>query len=255
MAAVKLKSNSANARSVLRVVMLIGTALAALFAGILIGKYNAFPLSIVSALRHGSKPVEEVLTIADAVDPTPFSYLPKKADVVVVGDSLSAGVKWREVFPDLDITGRAVSGSTVRDLITARDSIETLAPSTILVLIGINDLRWNVPPDSFLKDLVTYIESFSDGKRVIVQSILPVRDPMNCWPDINEKVELVNRALEKWCLRNDVEFVDLRPALAPEGYLAEAYSIDGIHLSGEGNRRWMEILREKVFVEAPVVDQ
>jgi lysophospholipase L1-like esterase len=244
----RLKSKLKNSRNVLRVVILIGTALAALFTGIVVGKYNAFPLSLVSALRHGWKPVEEISTIANAVDPTPFSYLAEKADVVVVGDSLSAGVSWREVFPDLEITGRAVSGSTVRDLITMRDSIVALAPSTIRVLIGINDLRWGVPLDAFLRDLVSYIESFSGDKRVIVQSILPVRDPMNGWPNINEKVESVNRALEKWCLRNNVEFIDLRPMLAPEGYLAEEYSIDGVHLSGEGKRRWMEVLREEVFV-------
>jgi lysophospholipase L1-like esterase len=163
--------------------------------------------------------------------------------VVVVGDSLSKAVQWREVFPELNITSRAASGSTVKDLLARRDEVVELTPSTILLLVGINDLRWNVPPDRFLSDLKSYIELCRAQARVVVQSVLPARDPER-WPGINRKVRLVNDALSSWCRQTGVTFVDLRPALAPQGYLAEEFSTDGIHLTGRGIGRWMEVLKE-----------
>jgi len=40
-----------------------------------------------------------------------------------------------------------------------------------------------------------------------------------------------------------VQFIDLRPVLAPSGYLDVECSLDGVHLTGEGIRRWMDALR------------
>jgi lysophospholipase L1-like esterase len=237
-----------------RIVVMVGIALASLVTGVLIGKYNAFPLSVVSAWRNEAKPKSAATTTEHPKDPAPFVYLAQDADVVVVGDSLAAGVKWKEVFPHLSITARAVAGSTVEDLLAAREQVQALTPDVVLILVGINDLRWKVPPDTFVKRLSEYASFFGPNTRVIVQSILPVRDP-DRWPGINDKVQSVNQALQKWCDRSGFQFIDLRPALAPRGYLDEECSLDGVHLTGEGIRRWMDTLKQSGVMDSATDDE
>lgn len=72
---------------------------------------------------------------------------------------------------------------------------------------------------------------------MVVQSILPAAD------ELGERVEAVNGRIERLADELGVTFVSLRDAFAgPDGGMPSELSPDGLHLTGEGYRRWHKVL-------------
>ena len=121
--------------------------------------------------------------------------------------------------------------------------LKELSPRILIVLIGVNDLRWGVSVARFVDDYKKFIESFRPQCRVMVQSIIPVRNP-EPWPGVNQRILEANQVIEGWCRETGVDFVNISSRLAPEGFILEQYSSDGVHLSGEGIKAWVSLIRQ-----------
>jgi lysophospholipase L1-like esterase len=168
-----------------------------------------------------------------------FRSLPGRADAVMLGDSLTefGGSVWDEALPGFDVLNRGIGWDTADGVAERVDiMLQQRSPKAVFLMIGGNDLRRGRPPEHVAESVRNVLTSIRKaGALPILQSILlPARggDP--------GPVHHLNSLLRNWCAENGIAFLDLNPALAPEGFLADEYTTDGVHLSWSGYARWVE---------------
>lgn len=171
-----------------------------------------------------------------------FHAFGRQADVVMIGDSLTDGAEWREMFPDQLIVNRGIDSDTTDGVLARMDDVLRLKPKLVFVMIGINDFA--DASRSVDAVFVTYRSIVSrlerGGTRVVVQSTLPCNEAKGVWKScaaINDKIRQLNARLATLASRR-VSYVDLLPVLAAGSGLRDEFTYDGVHLNGEGYRLW-----------------
>ncbi|MEO6016850.1 MAG: GDSL-type esterase/lipase family protein [Polaromonas sp.] len=169
-----------------------------------------------------------------------------QADVVMVGDSLTDGAEWREMFPDQRIVNRGIDSDTTEGVLARLDDILMLKPKAVFVMIGINDFAdLSRSADAvFLtyQAIVSRLER--SGARVIVQSTLPCNEAKGTWKScaaINGKIRQLDARLGTLASRR-ISYVDLLPALTSSGGLRDEFTYDGVHLNGPGYQVWKDAI-------------
>ncbi len=169
------------------------------------------------------------------------------------GDSLIQTFEWAEYFSDLEDTvvlNRGISGDTVGGL-TARTEINFLAHADpqVFIMVGINDLglKRSFRLEDFMVAYERLIEKtleYVTPDRVFIHSLLPVNRPNIS----NGDVRKANEGLRLYAQRRGLRFVDLFDRyLDSTGRIVGAYyHSDGIHLSAEGYKVWLEVLEPYV---------
>jgi lysophospholipase L1-like esterase len=179
-----------------------------------------------------------------------FRTLAQKADVVMIGDSLTDGAEWNEMFPEQDIVNRGIDGDTTHGVLARLDTILRLEPKQVFVMLGINDFAdQHRPVAAVFAHYRTLVRRLSRaGAQVIVQSTLPCNEAKAAWKScaaLNPKITQLNKRLATLASEDDsdnITFLDLRPVLAGKGGLKRELTYDGVHLNGEGYRLWKEAI-------------
>jgi hexosaminidase len=165
-------------------------------------------------------------------------------DIVMLGDSITAGGEWREIYPGLPIKNRGIGGDTTTGVLARLESIVDGRPAAIFLKIGTNDLTLGPQRDESYKqyrEIITTIQAKSPGTDIYVQSLLP-RDA-----DMRDEVEAYNREIGVIASELGVNYIDLYPAfLAPDGSIRDELTYDDLHLSGEGYLLWQSILEPTI---------
>lgn len=192
--------------------------------------------------RAARKPRVDIYRI-DRMDQLQRLATTTRADVVLVGDSLTDHGEWRELLAAIDVANRGIAGDTIAGVTARIDTVLALHPKTVAVMIGINDLLAGTPPATCARRhaaLLAALTRSNPAPRVIVQSILPVGKGVGVSNDV---IRSLNDQLRTLCSANGCEFVDLVPAFLVDGALNPALTTDGVHLNGRGYTLWAESLR------------
>lgn len=179
-----------------------------------------------------------------------FEKLPvRRGDIVFVGNSITDGCEWSELFGRRRVLNRGISGDRAEWLLDRLDPILAGRPRKVFLMIGTNDLAAGRTPAEVAADVATLIDRFaaaSPRTRIYVQSILPVNDrdiPDASWGHWKRKAEIAetNRLVEALCRERGVVYVDLASRLMDgTGLLDKRYTNDGLHLTGEGYLVWRD---------------
>jgi lysophospholipase L1-like esterase len=181
----------------------------------------------------------------------------KKA-IIFVGNSLIDTFEWAEYFTDLEdtvILNRGIGGDTIDRLIERFDStfLAGYNPQRIFIMVGINDISSNnFQVGNFIKKYRVLLEKLSvyiPPDKICVHSILPVRNRED--KPITE-IKKINQYLRLYAHEKDLHYIDLYDKLIDStGQLDAKYSLDGIHLTSEGYKVWLETI--KPYVLSPPV--
>src|SRR5210317_515488 len=68
------------------------------------------------------------------------AYQPKIIRIVMLGDSITAFVNWRDLLSRYDVANRGVGGDTTKGIINRLSDIYKLDPEICFIMVGINDL-------------------------------------------------------------------------------------------------------------------
>jgi lysophospholipase L1-like esterase len=170
-----------------------------------------------------------------------FAVTPLAAgDIVFLGDSITEGAEWNELFPDLPVRDRGISGDTTAGVLARLGTVTASRPAAVFLLVGTNELAPSLDPAPSLarqREILARIRRESPDTRVFVQSLLPRAAAYR------ERVESYNTALRGICREAGVSFIDLYPAfLAADGSLRDELTFDELHLAGAGYRLWRSLL-------------
>lgn len=175
-----------------------------------------------------------------------FALYPVPAGATMfVGDSLTDAADWHELLGDPLALNRGISGDTTAGVLKRLETVIRARPARVFLLVGINDLNTGVAVETVVanhREIVRRLREGSPQTRIVIQSLLPM-DTLRWGVEVRDKILAVNRALSGLAEGEAVRFLDLYPLFAVEDRMEEACSHDGLHLNGEGYRRWREALR------------
>ena len=186
---------------------------------------------------------------------TLFQSLPQtEGDIIFVGNSITDGGEWSELFDDKRVKNRGVSGDITAGVIRRIDEIARRKPAKVFLMIGPNDLARNISPDSVVKNIlltVAYLKQQTPSTKVFLQSILPVNNIYGKFGGHTSKAEQiksVNDRLKGESAISHYTYIDLHAQFSDEsGKLKANHTNDGLHLKGEAYLLWKHIVYPYVY--------
>lgn len=179
-----------------------------------------------------------------------FRSLPVvRGATIFLGNSITDGGEWSELFVGKTVLNRGISGDVTRGVLARLDEVTRHAPSKVFLLIGINDLAAGRAADQICRDIhliVRQIRQTSPQTRVYVQSILPVRSDEKKFASISDKgeiIRLINSVLGSNAARHHYTYIDLHTQMADgSGQLRSEFTNDGLHLMGAAYLHWAKVI-------------
>ena len=177
-----------------------------------------------------------------------FEEFVTKADVVMIGDSITREALWNEVFPDVRIANRGVGRDKADDILKRLDSIFAVEPKKAFLMVGINDIYSGYDVGEIVENYVNVVTRLQNrGIVVHIQSTIECRKGV-CGARFL-KVRELNQKLRNYAVSNDIQYIDINKGMSSEtDGLLPAYTYDGIHLNGEGYRVWSRAIRPYIEV-------
>jgi lysophospholipase L1-like esterase len=134
------------------------------------------------------------------------------------------------------------SDTTVGLLKRLEKNVNNIEINKLFILIGYNDLPYR-SNEEILANIEMVVNEVR-ARNIYVQSLLPVEAKRK---DINHRIKDINNRLKKICESKKVEYVDLHSHfIDASGGLSNSYSLDGIHLNGDGYRLWKELIEKRI---------
>ncbi len=174
--------------------------------------------------------------------PEPRPALPAgPVDVVMIGDSLTAGGNWAARFPALKIANAGVDSDTALKILARLDAILAIRPGRAFVMVGINDVYNGVPVGRIVARYARIVQALqARGIAVTIQSTVECVGPV-CGARL-DRVRALNARLEALARDQGAGYIDLNATLSgPEGLRPE-FSRDGVHINAAGYRVWYAML-------------
>lgn len=179
-----------------------------------------------------------------------FEQMPSSKNCIIwLGDSITDGGEWSELFPHYNTMNRGISADNTFGVLYRLQEVIRRKPQKVFLLIGINDISKQIPDEIILRNYKRIIESFqlqTPATKIYVQSILPTNNNFTLFNNHQNKGEhilFINNELRKLCVEKKITFVNLYDAFTDqEGKLNPLYTNDGLHLTGEGYIKWKEVL-------------
>ena len=218
-------------------------------------KYNAYKMTVHDGLpkgtgHHESFKIQYYLNRQEL-----FEVLPKDSNsIIFLGNSLTQNFELAELLHNMNVKNRGINSDRISGVLNRLGPIIETQPKKIFIEIGINDLGGDISKDSVVISyfhLLDTLQKECKTTKIYVQSLFPVENdrkanPTFCNPKVNANILEVNKALLKYAIQHHITFVDTYSKFESGGQLNPKYSIDGVHLTGEGYLLWAKILRPYV---------
>lgn len=236
-------------RLTIRTLAMLLLLAAGFVCGVYASSHHLSPVSQMQAIRHAMFGFPHVDPAALIDYPywrdrtTLFANLNSPVKNVMLGDSLTDGAEWQELFPNVSIANRGINGDTTYGLFKRLAHVVASHPARTFVMVGNNDILDHRPIGDIQADYLTVLEELStQGIQTVIQSTLYVGNEVADADYINTSTEQLNTWLKAQAASRGWTFVDLNQLLAPRHTLNAEWSHDGIHLNGQGYQVWKEAI-------------
>ena len=182
---------------------------------------------------------------------TLFDELPiGKKDIVMLGNSLTDGCEFNELFNNKHIKNRGIVGDIVQGFIDRVEPIIKGQPKKLFIMGGVNDISHDVSADSIarvMEKLIVMVKQGSPRTKIYLQSVLPFNNDVREWKLLKGRDHVVveaNVLLEQVARRQGVTWINLYPLFVDDqGRLREDLTNDGLHLMGKGYLIWRDAIK------------
>lgn len=173
------------------------------------------------------------------------------SDIIFLGNSITDGAEWDEIFQNPHCKNRGISGDIIPGVLNRLETVTKGQPAMVFLMIGTNDMNLGVSNDSIARGvhaIVQRIKTESPNTHIVVQSILPVNDCYGYFSGHTKRwqdVAVINKMLRAMAIEEGVDYLDLyHPFSTEEGKLNPKYSNDGLHLNGAGYTLWKDLVEQ-----------
>jgi lysophospholipase L1-like esterase len=168
-----------------------------------------------------------------------FDALPRPdVDVLLIGDSITAGALWCEWLPGLSTANRGIPADRTEHVLDRLDSLGR--GRVVCVLIGTNDLGYGIRMERIaanVRSLIGELRRRMPESTIVLQSVMPRHRKF-----ASRIVEL-NALIKEIAMGSGATYVDLWPALSDgRGGLRAEFTPDVLHLNSLGYSAWVDTL-------------
>jgi lysophospholipase L1-like esterase len=165
-------------------------------------------------------------------------------NVLMIGDSITAGFDTEKYFPADNFINLGVSGdSTVECLGRISEHWLPPAPDCAFICIGTNDFARDRTDEYILGNIQRIVEQLRRcgcSAPIFITSIFPTREN---GPRPNDRIRLFNAQLEQQTVQMGCSFFDLHPHFTDDdGMLRKEFTDDGLHLTEAAYETWSTLL-------------
>lgn len=179
-----------------------------------------------------------------------FETLPNdKDEIIFLGNSITDGGNWAEMFDNPAIKNRGISADKATDVLNRINEVCESKPRKIFLMIGTNDLGYGKTVEETFKvyeKILTEISIQSPATKLYLQSVLPVNPSKGEIKRKNTDIIELNKKIEAIATKFNATYIDLFTPLSESGVLNPAYTNDGLHLLGKGYLKWKTVLEKFV---------
>lgn len=159
----------------------------------------------------------------------------RSAEIVMLGDSLTAYPNWTELTGWRSVANRGLSGDTTADVLARIQDVNDLSPKLVFLLVGVNDAALGVKVEQSAKNILEIVARL----KTKVYIIRPF--PTN---DARTNATLGSLYAETRSLVGDsAHYIDINKRLGGETILPQ-FTTDGVHLSPSGYAVWRDAMLE-----------
>ncbi len=188
-------------------------------------------------------------TLADKQRALSSRWLDPRPLIIFAGDSQTEFGNWYDLFGGAwAVRNCGLAAAKIADVTQLVPAIGDPHPQTVVLWCGSNNLGHHDRRDACLRDyeaLLAAVRLHLHPESILVLSVMPVRESAvdRAAHQFNGELVQFNRELAACCRQHQVEFLEVTSAVAGEnGGLAEALTVDGLHLNAEGYRRLAQII-------------
>ncbi len=213
--------------------------------GVITVQYEVFPYELLRKIKQSVG-----LTIKTELSHSGYYYRKKSFfeqfgkhdyDVVFIGDSLTDGAEWEDLFPSLKIANRGISGDRTDGILKRLENIYATSAEKAFIMVGINDFFSGVPVNDVFANYKTIVDRLTSHRmKIYIQSTILAGQR---YPALNSKILELNEKLQRLADESEsVTYIDLNAGLSTDLSLNPRYSEDGIHLNGKGYSVWKKMI-------------
>jgi lysophospholipase L1-like esterase len=146
------------------------------------------------------------------------------------------GFGLKKAFNSSMVVNAGVGGYETYDVRKAIGKVIRSRPDKIIIAVGINDIRKNIPVDSAIKNISATIEAIQNDSsiNIYVNSLFPV---YKGYSNLNDRVIDFNSNLDSLCKSKGVVFINVY-----DHFKDKSYFTDGLHLTSGAYDKWGKIL-------------
>ncbi len=184
-------------------------------------------------------------------------YKTKSADIVMLGNSLTAGANWSELLGRTNVVTRAIPGDILTGFFARLNYVIRLKPKIVFIMGGLNDVYNWIPVEEIFNNYIKIISTLkSYGIIPVIQSTTyAAKDYAKDWggtPEVNggrnREIDKLNKMLADYAKKNNIDFIDITSKLTTsDKFLRPELTWDGVHLNASGYKIWAEEV-EKVLL-------
>jgi len=170
--------------------------------------------------------------------------------IVFAGNSFIEGGNWKKLLKDSTVINRGIYGDNTFGLLQRLDEIIRLKPSSIFLMIGIDDLSKNIPKERTIENIFTIVNRIKTGSpktKIFVQSLLPVNPSVKNFPvQFSKQSDIleINSQLKKYGDAFKYAYVDIYQEFIEKNDLNPQFTNDGLHLNAAGYSYWVGFLKK-----------
>ena len=220
--------------------------------GLITVKYHIFPYHQIKYIKNFMVADKENSFKAGKKKTSRYYYFDKKsffevngckADIVMIGDSITDGAEWNELFSNISIVNRGIAGDTTKGVLNRMESIYSTNAKKAFIMLGVNDLGKNISVEEILSKYEKIVFQLKQhGITPYIQSVLFLGDKH---ANRNKDVLKLNLKLQELSEKENIVFIDLNKVLSKNGKLKKSYSSgDDIHLNGDGYYVWKNSIKK-----------
>ena len=175
--------------------------------------------------------------------------------IIFLGDSITAMGDWSKVLNDRTVINGGVGGDITARVPRRLKDITDRNPSKVFCLLGINDIRKNIPAaviaDNYLK-IVREIHHKCPKTNIYVQGVLPVNPGLPHFSrhfDKQDHILALNTLLASRAKEGNYSYIDISHLFIDvRGRLSSQYTYDGLHLRQSAYPIWVDYLKKQGYL-------
>jgi len=176
------------------------------------------------------------------------------ADIVMLGDSRTAGANWNELLGRPNVVQRGIPSDITEGYLARMEYVYNLQPKFCFIQGGLNDIYNWTPVEKIYQNFIKIISGLrAKGIKPVIQStvyagkiwgkdyLMQTNSKLKAEEvnkDRNEEIAKLNKMLQSYAKRNNIIFIDLNEGLTERGFLKDNLTRDGVHYNARGYKIW-----------------